>query len=145
VQKLLGAVPNASGGGGGKSFLGGGAPPRKSVPVRRYAVLSIRIDTSHPRSCPSSSKYFEHIRNWGDFAQTMIKPYYLEREIFVKRCDQICFGVRQVWAEIFDFEGDAVGPPMISLLLLYYIWATHNVGYRKCYVKSSTALNELIE
>jgi hypothetical protein len=55
------------------------------------------------------------------FAQAMIKPYYLEREIFVKRCDRICFAVRQVWAEIFDFEGDAVGPPMISLLLLYYI------------------------
>ena len=55
------------------------------------------------------------------FAQAMIKPYYLEREIFVKRCNRICFGVRQVWAEIFDFEGDAVGPPMISLLLLYYI------------------------
>jgi hypothetical protein len=56
------------------------------------------------------------------FAQaTTIKPYYLEREIFVKRCNRICFAVRQVWAEIFDFEGDAVVPPVISLLLVYYI------------------------
>jgi hypothetical protein len=55
------------------------------------------------------------------FAQAIMKPYYLEREIFVKRCNRICFAVRQIWAEIFDFEGDAVRPPMISLLLLYYI------------------------
>jgi hypothetical protein len=30
------------------------------------------------------------------FAQATIKPYYLEREIFVKRCNRICFGVRQI-------------------------------------------------
>jgi hypothetical protein len=30
------------------------------------------------------------------FAQATIKPYYLEREIFVKRCNRICFAVRQV-------------------------------------------------
>jgi hypothetical protein len=53
------------------------------------------------------------------FAQAMMKPYYLEREIFAKQCNRICFAVRQIWAEIFDFEGDAVGPPVISLLLLY--------------------------
>jgi hypothetical protein len=52
------------------------------------------------------------------FAQVTIKPYYPEREIFVKRCNRICFGVRQVCAEIFDFEGDAVVPLAISLLLL---------------------------
>ena len=55
------------------------------------------------------------------FAQAMIKPYYLEREIFAKRCDRICFAVREFWAEMFDFEGDVVWPPMISLFLLYYI------------------------
>jgi hypothetical protein len=83
---------------------------------------------SRPRSCPSSSKYLKIseieeilVQFVAKFAQAMIKPYYLEREIFVKRCDRICFAVRQIWAEIFDFEGDAVGPPMISLLLLYYI------------------------
>jgi hypothetical protein len=48
------------------------------------------------------------------FDQAMIKPYYLEREIFAKRCDRICFALRQVWAEIFDLEGDTIGPPMIS-------------------------------
>jgi hypothetical protein len=55
------------------------------------------------------------------FAQAMMKPYYLEREIFVKRCNRICFAVQQIRAEIFYFEGDAVVPPVISLLLLYYI------------------------
>jgi hypothetical protein len=30
------------------------------------------------------------------FAQAMMKPYYLEREIFVKRCNRICFAVRQI-------------------------------------------------
>jgi hypothetical protein len=40
---------------------------------------------------------------------TQLKPYSLERDIFVKRCDRICFAVRQIWAEIFDsFEGDVV-------------------------------------
>jgi hypothetical protein len=55
------------------------------------------------------------------FAQATIKPYYLEREIFVKRCNRMFFGVRQIWAEIFDFEGDAVVPLAISVLLLHYI------------------------
>jgi hypothetical protein len=32
----------------------------------------------------------------AEFAQATIKPYYLEREIFVKRCNRICFGVRQI-------------------------------------------------
>jgi hypothetical protein len=27
---------------------------------------------------------------------TQLKPYSLEREIFVKRCDRICFAVRQI-------------------------------------------------
>jgi hypothetical protein len=51
----------------------------------------------------------------------MIKPYSLERETFVKRCDRISFAVRQVWAEIFDFEGDAVGPPLYEPSTSLYI------------------------
>jgi hypothetical protein len=55
------------------------------------------------------------------FAQAMIKPYYLEREIFVKRCNRICFAVRQIWAEIFYFEGDAVGQ-----WLAFYCYIIYN-------------------
>jgi hypothetical protein len=56
----------------------------------------------------------------------MIKPYSLERETFVKRTDRIFFAVRNVWAEMFDFEGDAVGPLVMSFYVKYSR-ATHNI------------------